>query len=81
MQQNIWKNWAKVYISIMSEEKKNMADKAKKAAVIAATGASVVVGSLYASPDELINPKPLTMMEPANNEGWRTECQTGFSWP
>ena len=53
----------------MSDEKKNMADKAKKAAVIAATGASVVVGSLYASPDELINPKPLTMMEPANNEG------------
>lgn len=52
----------------MSEEKKKTGEKARKAAVIAATGASVVVGSLYATPDELINPKPLTMMDPASNE-------------
>ncbi len=54
----------------MSEQTKKMSDKAKKAVVVAATGASVVVGSLYASPDEIINPKPLTMMDPASNDSF-----------
>ena len=52
----------------MKEETRKVVKNAEKAAVIAATGASVVVGSMYATPDELMHPKPLVMIDPASND-------------